>query len=810
MAWRRNSTYHSRPSIAIYADENGDGVPDNFTSIGVTPTLTAGASFSFVVAGLVPITATAGQTGKVKVTATSAFDSTAKINNDTVTVSNNAIVNVTKAIDVNKGSSSPTPTTHTYTLTYTNNGIGAATDVLLTDVLAPGLVYAGNPTWSQQSGAVTDQTTLVTSPLPAHYNSPWQAGNGAAHIIFSHSGQNVNIAISDVAPGETGYITFQVTVAANIAPQVIPNIANYNYNNGVTTVPNQPTNKVNLTIDPTAGVTGTNNLPGDPPQGPANISSASQGDTLYFVNKFNNTGTGTDVFDVTVGTNNFPAGTTFKLYKNNGNDGHGLLPSAPLTDTNGNTVPDTGPVAAGDYYNVILQVTLPAGASGDNGGVGYSVKKIATSTVDPTKSATDTDTLATITASTVDLLNNTTGTAGQGFQDGDVLAAPVTTLTGDPGTTQRFTLRVRNSSLVPDNYDLLASSNTTFPTAFGNGLTVVFRNLSGGVITNTGNVLPDNVGHTNDVTYYADVTIPAHAAPVTAQNVYFQAKSPNSGALDQKLDAITINEVRAITLEPNHTGQTYPGNSIVYSHTLTNDSNITEAIKLATADNSNGATTFTSVIYLDSNTNGILDSTDAIYVPGTSADLSLAAGATQDIFVKVFAPANAVPGNVNETQITATTTTAAHAALTDDATDTTTIVSGQLTLHKYQAGDTEPNGTPDGTYATYTDQDIKMNPGQGIRYKIVVTNNSTQPLTKVIVNDTTPQYTTYNAGDGTTNSATGAAVWTDGTNWYGATTLPTAGNSGVVIFNIGSTLDGSGGLKPGQSITIYFGVKINQ
>src|SRR5207253_272931 len=86
--------------LAIYADKNGDGVADNSSPITSTGLLPPGGAFQFVIAGIVPGSTTAGQSAQVKVTATSAFDgSQTALNTDTATVTANAVISLTKAIN---------------------------------------------------------------------------------------------------------------------------------------------------------------------------------------------------------------------------------------------------------------------------------------------------------------------------------------------------------------------------------------------------------------------------------------------------------------------------------------------------------------------------------------------------------------------------------------------------------------------------------------------------------------------------------------------------------------------------------------
>lgn len=734
-------------TLLIYPDANGDGVPDSATPITTTPVLAPGETFSFVVGGIVPVSATAGQNGKVTVTATSVFDGTVtSTNHDTVTVTDYAILDFTKSIDNNQATS-PTTTGRTYTLTYINRGRAPATNVTITDVLDSRLSYvASSGSWN--GVALTDA-----------------AGGDATGINYTRTGQTVTAVLTSIAPGASGTISFRVNVNSNVEPAAIPNHATYTYNDGNTDIPSQPTNTVELYVTPTVDVTGTGDT----------VSDAPQGSIVEFENVFTNTGTGTDTFDVTIeqpATGRFPSGTSFVLYQTGGN--------TPLLDSNGNTVPDTGPLAPGASYTVVLKAILPPSASG----VGpYTVHKRATSVTDPSVSTRVDDVLTTITASTVDLKNPGSSPDGTGVGPE---ASAVTTLNGVPGSTVRFNLSVTNGSTLPDNYSLSAGSTTALA-AFTNGFVVVFRNTSEGIITNSGNVAP---GAT--VNFYADVTIPTNMAPVASPgvSVYFRAQSPNTGALDIKHDAVIVDRVRNITIEPDHTGQTYAGSSIVYAHTVTNNGNAAETVTLSTLDSLSG---FTSVIYWDQDGDGVLGPTD----PQITSSFNLPAGGSRDIFVKVFAPANAVPGNVDVTTITAD----AGGGVSDTATDTTSIVTGQLTMLKEQALDAALDGTPDTAYTT-ANLTTGALPGTGIRYRITVTNNSMLPVTNVIVNDTTPAFTTYHTGAGGTN-ATGVAVFTtNGTTFTAGSPVPTNGNAGALGFNIGT-------LNPGQTAVIYFGVRIN-
>src|SRR5260221_1338881 len=130
-------------SLAIYADADGNGIPDNFTPIATTGSLAAGAAFRFVVVGNVPGTQLAADVARARISAGSAFDGAqTAFNTDVVTVTGNAVIAVTKAISQSSGASPSGP--YTYTLTYTNSGNPTAPTLTLSDAIPAGMTYAPN------------------------------------------------------------------------------------------------------------------------------------------------------------------------------------------------------------------------------------------------------------------------------------------------------------------------------------------------------------------------------------------------------------------------------------------------------------------------------------------------------------------------------------------------------------------------------------------------------------------------------------------------------------------------------------------
>ncbi len=750
-------------TYTIYEDANGDGVPDDLTKpITSTGPLAAGAVFKFVIVATVPNSPSTA-TDTLTITATSGFNNAqTAANTDTANVTPNAVINVTKAINIASGIAGSGP--YTYTLTYNNSGNTTATNLTLKDIIPTGMTYvAGTAKWSVSGNTFLNDNTGANDPAGIDYDyNDTVAGR-------------ITAIIATVAPGQSGTLTFQVNVNAGLAPQNIDNQAKYSYNDGQNVVGDFDSNVARFTIPQFANVSITSQTITNP---------VPQGATVSFTNVVSNLGNGDDTFNITVLTNtsSFPPGTTFLLYQSDG--------VAPLLDSNNDNIPDTGPRGPNgptNTYAVVVKAILPPGQTGTN----FSVQVQAKSTFDSGVSATGTDTLGQVVANTVDLTNDSTGPGAPGAGAGPE-ASPVTTLTVTPtnAVTVRFTNYVSNSSAVADTYDFAASTDSTFGSlSLPSGWTVVFRNSSNGTITGSGVV---NAGAS--MLFYADVTIPAQNAPGT-NHIYFRVLSPNSGASDRKHEAVVVNTFRSISIAPNNSAQIFPGGSVVYSHTIQNNGNVAEGGAGSTINVGlgNSLAGWTSVIYYDANANGILDTNEVIV---TSLTNTVAVGSTVKVLVKVFAPPGAPIGAINATTITASVVNGTYITTvptSTSATDATTVISADLTLLKKQALDTNCDGTVD---MTFTTSDINTAlPGNCLRYEITVKNNGSTSATNIVLSDATPAFTTFSTNGALSVVApVGVSVTTN--------SVPASGSAGTISVTIDT-------LAPGASAVLNFGVKIN-
>ena len=690
---------------------------------------------------------------------------------DVTTVSANAVVNLIKSASAASGAVGGGP--FSYTLTYTNVGNATATAVRLVDAIPSGLAYvAGSARWS-----VTGSTALTDATGDAQGTAP-------NTIDFGVTGSTLTATVSQVAAGQSASVTFNVTVSASATPGVVNNTALLQFVDGGGTTVNGTSNSVPFTVLATGGVTIT---------APSPLVSGVAGTSVSFSNVITNTGNATDTFDVAAvnaTTAGFPAGTTFLLFRADG--------VTPLTDSNGDGIPDTGPLAPGAAATVVMKALLPAATAGGP----FSANVTATSVTRATTTATAVDTVLAVSGATVDLTNNSA--AGPGVGAGPEAAAVVTN-TVVPGSSTVFALVVGNTSNLVDAYNLSQSQVTAFTSnALPAGWTVTYQvDLSttcttlGAVIVNTG---PVAAGSSTRVC--ATLTVPSTGSGALAGNteVLFRVQSSATGAVDTLHDRVTVGAARSLALTPNNAGQAGPNGTVVYLHTLTNNGNATEGngtlstIRIASTDTRAG---FTSAQYFDANGNGVLDASDPqVPTAGLQAIPALAGGLAPGrsitIFDKVYAPPGSNAGDVDATMVTVSTTNGTAGGsppATVSASDATTVVLGNLTLVKEQALDATCNGVP----GTYTQGSITSGavPNACLRYRITIANIGLAPATTVVISDATPAYTTYDTAGGVAPATT----------TVGSVTAPSNGSPGTVVATVGT-------LAPGASAVLTFGVRI--
>jgi uncharacterized repeat protein (TIGR01451 family) len=717
--------------LTLYEDADQNGQPDVFVPLTVTPSLAMHESFSFVVAAQVPAGTPANNTAELRVEAGSEFNNViTAANTDAVVVSDGAVIEVTKRIAATAGNSPDGP--FTVTLSYRNIGNAEAVDLTLIDALPAGMEYiASTAKWSVTGDLIHSDGNSAhgdgSDPFLTYcaYSATCSGFAEADADVDSDSTNQVTAIVSTVAPGESGQLTFDVQIADGLSASAIFNTAEFEYTTNAVVSPRQTSNTVGFNVlhQPAVVLNGSASDATNGVDEPLLVLSIAQGTAVQFTDIVWNTGNDTDTFDITFdrAASTFPEGSLFRLLQPDG--------MTPLLDSNGNGIPDTGPVPASASYAVVLQVIPPANVSGDNAANGYEISLQATSMADVSVVDSMLNRLTTITTSAVDITNvaalpdsDATGVGAGPEVD------PVTVFNVAPGATVPIVLFVNNTGASTVSLDLAASTEADFSVlTLPDGWLIEYR-LDGDDASaiNTG---PIEAGAHQLVK--ALVTLPADAPPGEL-SLYFRAMSELTGAVDIKHEQIAVSELQQVLLELDQSGQTNAGGAYLYHHTLSNGGNaVVNDISLNVSDNVSG---WNSIVYEDTNNNGTLDSSD----PAVSAVGALNPGDTRTIFVKVFAPSGAAVLTSNRTTLTASW---AGGASSTHNVDTTTVVEIEISIVKEQAPDFGCTGSPDSAYGV---GGFAVEPGNNcVSYRLTATNAGQATAFNVEIADATPAFTEY-------------------------------------------------------------------
>jgi len=837
--------------VEVYPDANGDGMPDSTTplctaapaAVCSVPAQTVpgnNGTFQFVVAYTIPGTATTPTTpfDTATITATPGTPAlytapnTSAADKDQINLTTVAAFGATKSIGVPavagpggaawplastggpRSSSASCATTWAaglassatcqytvYTLTFNNTG-GAPGKFALSDTLPSGLTYvAGSAVWSSAPGVALGDG----------------AGGDPAGIDFQVTGSTLNAVVNSLGQNVTQTISFVVLVnnTAVVGTSTTTNVGQYNPTDSPTATATaigtlgSTTNPAAYTVvasyglavgtNPSTAATAVDTVAGTPNGTAADTTtqpSVVAGGSVKFPQTVFNTGSGVDSINLSVANGTFPAGTTFLLFAADG--------VTPLLDTTGDGVPDTGPIPVGGSANIVVQANVPASATVGSGP--FNAILTGRSAGDATKIDATLDQVTIVVGSLVDLTNSAAGTGSGSVAGGDLgpgpSPQPTTTNTTPAGTGTIFTLFVKNNDATgpaTQTYVLAASQSTSFPGTLPAGWTVKFV-AAGGTCTAAA-ITSVTVAAGAQQQVDACVTPPATQTPVTAQPIYFRVQSSavaSTGVLvsDAKQDAVTVTTAATLgaTLTPNNVGQVAPGGTVVYAHTLTNTGNQScGAYTLtATVPAADAALGWTTAIYLDVNGDGQIDAGDTL-VTGPIAG-PLAAGTTQKLLVRVFAPGGASAGATDTATVTATFTDPAPNCGAPSATDISTVITGQIRVLKTQAADIACDGTADAAFAATP---LSLKPGQCIVYQVVATNEGTAPITNIAINDAAPAFTSLTGATQPANQCVSTGVTGTALAYAQTATAVSCGSAANTV-------------APAGTATLTFAVRINQ
>ncbi len=816
-------------NVQIFLDVNCNGNLDAGESTPITSvTLGMGQSACVIVRATIPTTAQNGQYGNLNLVGTSQGDPSVTDNNNWA----RAVATTAAALTAFK-SASPTGTVQpgdiiTYTISGSNTGGSpasgvsialdgnSATGILVADVIPSGLEVSGMPTGTAGAGTVvfvysTDGSTwqtLQASNLPL-------TGNGTIAIGMFIQGTGAFFP-----QGAQYTFTFQAEVPNVPSGTTYQNAATVRFNDG-TQDQTATTNTTQNTVGASYNVAvGPWNYPtGNAPAGTytagqytvtrsgdtQTIAQAYSGTEVIFRHTLRNTGNAQDTFTLTVSGQ--PEGWVCQLVAND--------LTTPISGP-------VGPVAAGADYDFALRCPIPAGYTS---ATPVSLTVTATSQGNPSQSDTTTDTVSAVASGyrhdlyggvngnppytqsrTPDGTNDTSAELSSDPRP-PIYQSGTTFPSANPGGAVVYRLRVENLGANPDNYNLVLTPQTGYA---GRVQSVVFYPdanddgvADGPAITATGLLNP---GQTFN--YIAVVTLSPTAPPGSA-GFNFEAHStqvPPAAQyyLDYAYTQVEVNTLAQISLDPDRAGTVTSPGTIEYTHTLLNNSNAPAYCNIS----GNGGQYGWTYLYSTDGTSWFA----ALYPVSVAPN-----GGTQTIYVRVIVPAGEPIGRVD------VNTTAAGCWITadpfdpqnptgaqasDTATETTTVVGGDLRLIKSAVsyvGSSNTVRSSDGSQAY---------PGDQIEYTVVAENIGTANLTKVILADPIPAYTDLvpNSISLTLTGFSGTVLYsTDGATW--STTPPSNLSAGQSLFvavdtNGDSQVTDADTMPPGARITLTFKVQV--
>jgi len=712
--------------LVFYPDANMDGVADSATPLTETPTLAPGEQFGIVIEASVASTATGSDT--ITVTAASTLDGTVlSTNTDTLTISNDAIVELVKSMTADpSGGANPNiidaGDVVTITLTYSSTGLAAANNYSVQDVLDGRLTYVpGSARWSDSATPLDDDngSTVVDTTNGSGETIAWDYDDG----------QNVNFLISSVGSGRSGEVTFRAVIADTANAGIITNVATQD----VDGVAFPPSNTASVTVDNQYAVAIADTAINS--NGTANAAIASgtdddaanndvvtetgdvyQGGVIRQEFVLTNLSNSPDSLQLDVANVDFPNGTTFRFV---GADG--VTP----------VVSSVGPLAIGDSAKVTLIATLPTDVT-PTATTNYTATITTTSDNSGVTDVSTAEFSGAVLAASVDLENAVVGSEGDGAAPTNG-GNPWVTQSTDPGAPVVFDMLVENNGPTSDSFNL--SLDQALPA----GWTVEFQLPDGSIVSNTGTIPAGDSQSIRAVITPADDALPGDTL------VDIAVVSSVSGQGDRIVNQVTVNEIYDVKIIDNQSAQASPGGIVDILHTISNEGNV--AITEASITES-GLTNFSGAIFWDQNGNGVIDPSEPVIdnfddlTDGVSPGVNgLAPGDSISLIYRVQTPSTATQGVSEVGTISINNTlngTGTDIDQTNNAVeDRVVIISGDVTLSKYQYID----AGCDGTVGTFTKTRLDVEPGQCIRYMVEAENTGASAADNVIISDAAPAYT---------------------------------------------------------------------
>lgn len=695
--------------ITIYHDVNGNGVLDGgepAISVGGVPgtlgPLNAGTTVSLLVSYQVPPTAATGEVAYVGVQATSTNDALQvdDRNYHLTTVVSDATLTATMTglpANVDPGN------TVTYTIAGGNvgnddaHGVTVAsvglTGILIYDILPVNpstglpLALAGLPGGAPAGGSVIYLPTgSPTAGSPETW--AWSAIAAVGDIAVAY------ITSGDLVVGQNYNFVYDLAVPIDMPAGIINNsgataFVDNNPGSPDPTIVVTNNTQINVNILPDILV-GPNGVPdaGTPPNYDDDVQAialAYASSTVDFINTVRNDGNAADEINIVLdGASTIPGGWTVQFIRSDG--------VTPLNDTGADGIPDVGLVNPGGTRDFIVRITIPGTAVA---GGPYNAVVQAVSANDPLVDNLTTDEITAVSPAAVDI-GNYDGAPGTNN-------VPIDQAT-DPGIDVDFALDVINTGGSADNFNL----SSTFPAGWA---VTYYEDTNGNGILDLPELTPiagiGPVAAGNEVNIIAHVTVPAGEVPGVNPVAFRATSASNPAVFDEITNTVTINTAASVTIVPDRNGTGTAGGTVRYTHTVTNTGNVSDTWMLSAL-----SLNAWSYAFFDLLNNPIVS-------------VTLDPGNSEDIVVQISIPGGVPLGTVETGTITVTGNAT---AATDNATDITTIVAGNLVLAK--------SVIPGGNQA----------PGTELTYRTDYSNVGTSNLASIVVYDAMPAWTQYRVG----------------------------------------------------------------
>jgi uncharacterized repeat protein (TIGR01451 family) len=273
----------------------------------------------------------------------------------------------------------------------------------------------------------------------------------------------------------------------------------------------------------------------------------------------------------------------------------------------------------------------------------------------------------------------------------------------------------------------------------------------------------------------------------SASGSYVRPNVTYSPAPGQSYSGVTFGAAVPSTFGPNGAETGQPGTVVFYAHTFTAGSGGSVSFALAQSANPSSPA-WSAVLYRDLTCSASMDAADTL----VSGAITVTAGQQVCLVVKQFIPAGASYGSSNSATITASftyTNASPGLSATFVASDVTTVgAPSALALKKLVSNVTRGGSTSTSVTAT---------PGEVLQYTLTAQNNGSSALNTLVINDTTPAFTTF-------VSAACPGTLPSGITGCTVSTQPGAGAAGSLQWTF------TGALGAGTQLAVSYQVKLSQ